>query len=241
MISMKQLAEKIGITSNNEETRAKWVKATLQSLPGGLRILDAGAGEQQYKSYCSHLTYVAQDFGEYDGTGDGVGLQTGDWNNSNLDIVSDISSIPQPDSSFDVILCTEVFEHIPHPLDALKEFSRLLKPGGYLILTAPFCSFTHFAPYHFYTGYNTYFYEYHLPKNGFEITEITANGNFFEYVSQEVARTFNISEQYTTKKPRLHEILSMYFVVKMLKRFSKLDKTSSTLSCYGYHVRAVKI
>lgn len=241
MFSLKEIATRLNITSNNEDNRVEWVKSTLQQLPSGLRILDAGAGEKQYKRFCSHLCYVSQDFAKYDGSGDGVGLQTGEWNQSDLDIVCDIASIPEPDASFDVILCTEVFEHVPHPVEVLKEFSRLLKPGGQLIVTAPFCSFTHFAPYHFYSGYNIYFWEHYLPKNSFEISCIEPNGNFFDYIAQEVLRVFTVSSQYTKSNPRPHEILSMYLVIKMLKRFSDLDKNSHKLACYGFHVRAFKL
>lgn len=92
-------------------------------------------------------------------------------------------------------MCIEVFEHIPDPISAIKEFSRLLKPGGYLVITAPFCSSTHFAPYHFYTGFNRYFYEKHLGDNGFEITEINENGNFFEFVAQELLRVQSCAEK----------------------------------------------
>jgi 2-polyprenyl-3-methyl-5-hydroxy-6-metoxy-1,4-benzoquinol methylase len=46
-------------------------------------------------------------------------------------------------------MCVEVFEHLPEPIKAVEEFARLFKPGGYLILTAPFCSLTHFAPLSF--------------------------------------------------------------------------------------------
>jgi ubiquinone/menaquinone biosynthesis C-methylase UbiE len=83
------------------------------------------------------------------------------WDNTKLDIVSDITSIPLPDNSVDAILYTEVFEHIPDAISALKEFNRLLKPGGTMLITAPFCSLTHFAPYHF-CGYSRYWYKHHL-------------------------------------------------------------------------------
>ncbi|MDO9324535.1 MAG: methyltransferase domain-containing protein, partial [Methanoregula sp.] len=139
----------------------------MKKIPPGSRILDAGAGEQQYKKFCTHLNYVSQDFAQYDGKGDGKALQTQKWETSNIDIVSDITTIPEPDTSFDAIMCIEVFEHLPEPIIAIKEFSRLLKPDGHLILTSPFCSLTHMAPYHFYPGYNRYFYEKHLADNGF--------------------------------------------------------------------------
>src|SRR5215467_8426672 len=144
---MEEPMRKVG--TQNEQDRVNWIERTLQRIPEGARILDAGAGERQFKRFCGHLRYVAQDFAKYDGRGDGAGLHTGAWNHTGLDIVSDIASIPEPDESFDAIMCTEVLEHIPEPAAALQEFSRLLVPGGYMLLTAPFCSLTHFAPYHY--------------------------------------------------------------------------------------------
>ena len=41
------------------------------------------------------------------------------------------------DNSFDLIFLLEVLEHLDYPDDALEELSRILKPGGYLILGVP--------------------------------------------------------------------------------------------------------
>ena len=71
---------------------------------------------KQYRALCSHLDYVSHDFAQYDGKGDGVGGQTGRWDYGKLDIISDVTSIPEPNNSFDAIMCTEVFEHIPEPI-----------------------------------------------------------------------------------------------------------------------------
>lgn len=43
-----------------------------------------------------------------------------------------------PDGSFDIIICTEVLEHVANPFDAVKELHRLLKPGGFVFVTTPF-------------------------------------------------------------------------------------------------------
>ena len=102
------------------------------------------------------------------------GIQKESRDYSNLDIVSDITSIPVSDNTFDVIMCIEVFEHLPNPIDALVELNRVLKPGGKLILTAPFASLTHYSPYHYATGFNKYFYEYHLNLLKHKSIEITA-------------------------------------------------------------------
>ena len=50
---------------------------------------------------------------------------------------ADLSATGFGDSSFDVIVCTEVIEHVPEYNDVLAEFVRLLKPGGLLIITFP--------------------------------------------------------------------------------------------------------
>ncbi len=226
------------VGTRNEATREAWLEHCLGQIPDGLRILDAGAGEQRYKRFCSHLNYVAQDFAEYDGKGDGVGLQTGSWDQSKLDIVCDITSIPESDASFDAIMCVEVFEHLPNPILAIKEFSRLLKKKGTLIITAPFCSLTHLAPYHFYSGFNHYFYKTHLPMYGFEITDLQENGNFFEYLAQEIHRLPYIAESYAKDCPNGRESLSLQSVLAMLERFSSKDNGSAEMLYFGCHVRA---
>lgn len=230
------------VGTQNEANRRHWVEKKLTSLPAGLRILDAGAGEQQYKKHCTHLNYISQDFAQYDGVGDNVGLQMGKWDNSNLDIVGDITNIPEPDASFDVILCTEVFEHLPNPVLAIKEFSRLLKSGGQLLVTAPFCSLTHFAPYHYSTGFNRYYYEKHFADNSLKIITIEANGNYFEYVAQEVRRIEDIATLNSDKKhPKLMQRFAIWIVLNMLDKMSKTDSGSSEILHFGCHVHAVKI
>jgi len=228
------------IGTKNLYTREKWLETSLKSIPTSSRILDAGAGEQKYKKFCSHLKYVAQDFAQYDGKGDARGLQTGVWDQAKLDIVSDVTAIPELDGSFDAIMCIEVFEHLPNPLAAIREFARLLRPGGQMILTAPFCSLTHYAPYHFYTGFNRYFYETHLPTCGFQIDELVENGNYFEYLAQEVRRIPTVAERYAKMRPSLLEFLAVRMVLNMLDRYSSSDKGSSELLHYGCLVRATK-
>ncbi len=224
---------------NNQTSREAWLENALKNIPPGMRILDAGAGELQYKKFCSHLNYVAQDFAQYDGVGNNTGLQTQNWDNSKLNIVSDITKIPEPDNSFDAIMCIEVFEHLPAPIEAIREFSRLLKKNGVLIITAPFCSLTHFAPYHFYSGFNKFFYEKHLPEWGFNIEEINANGNYFEYLAQELQ--LRIPNKYADTPVDYEEKRAINTVLNMLQKMSDTDSGSGELLCFGYHVKAIKL
>jgi len=226
---------------SNETNRNAWVQAKLQMLPQNHRLLDAGAGEQQYRKFASHLKYVSQDFAQYDGLGNREGLQTGSWKNSDHDIISDITAIPEPDGSFDAILCTEVFEHLPNPPLALKEFSRLLRPDGKLIVTAPFCSLTHFAPFHFYTGFNRYFFDHFFGELGLRLEELTYSGNYFEYLAQEIRRIPSMVEMYGSNKP-LNEIekKAQSILLRTLQDQADNNRASESLLCYGVHVVATK-
>jgi SAM-dependent methyltransferase len=234
-----QLAPQVG--KSNESNRFAWVEQALADIPAGWRLLDAGAGEQRYRPACRHLDYVSQDFARYDGGGDGAGLQTGAWDQTRLDIVSDITAVPEPDRSFDAVLCVEVFEHIPDPVAALREFARLLRSGGRLVLTAPFCSFTHFAPYHFASGLSRYWYEFYLPINGFEVRSIKANGNYFEFLAQETRRLRSIAQRYSGGVLDDEERTAIGTVLNALERFSRDDRGSSELLCFGFHVIAQRL
>ncbi|MBU1107592.1 MAG: class I SAM-dependent methyltransferase [Candidatus Riflebacteria bacterium] len=224
----------------NEEWRNQWLTKTLTHLPDGIKILDAGAGQLKNKKLCSHLKYVSQDFGQYEGNGDGQGLHTGTWDTSNIDIICDITSIPEPDNSYDAILCSEVLEHVPEPTLALKEFYRLLKPGGKLILTAPFTSLVHFAPYHFCSGFSKYWYEHHLTKLGFKTEELTPNGDWFDFCHQEIARLGTVSKKYGEMLWPLAFLISLIGIIFFKIRGQKPPKAFD-LCCFGWHCLATKL
>lgn len=235
---MKEVLKKISGINANEEARDRWLAQTLTAIPSGLRILDAGAGELRNRPLCAHLNYVSQDFCQFEGSGSAKGLQVSTWDISKIDLVCDIVDIPEPEASFDVILCSEVFEHLPDALEALDEFSRLLKPNGMLILTAPFASFVHFAPYHFATGFSRYWYEYHLPLRNFEIQELTANGDWFSYAKQEILRLPLMARRYGDWCwPLAYLVAGVGFMYFTLRGKSG---TAEDVACFGWHCIARK-
>ncbi len=228
------------VGTRNDGERERWIRGELAALPAGGRILDAGAGELRFKPYCAHLDYVSQDFGGYDGKGDGRGLHTGEWKSGGVDIRSDITAIPEPDGSFDAILCSEVLEHVPDPRAALGELVRLLKPGGTLIVTAPFCSLTHFAPHHHATGFSRYYYRHHLEAFGLRIARIEPNGSYFEYLAQELRRLDEVARSYASEGLAAEERYLVRALLAVLERLAGRDRGSHELLCYGFHVVAVK-
>lgn len=169
---------------DNQYQRDEFVIQSLRNIRAGSMLLDAGCGSQRYRKYCEHLVYRGQDFGGYTvdskktiGT-DGAGGLTG-YQYGNLDYLGNIWAIQECDRRFDAILCTEVLEHVPYPIDTIKEFSRLLKKQGVLILTAPSNCLRHMDPYFYTSGFSDRWYEHCLTKHGFEILSIEPVGDYY--------------------------------------------------------------
>lgn len=60
------------------------------------------------------------------------------WPDAHLELIFDCTRCPFPDHSLDAVICSEVLEHVPDSMAALSEFSRMLKPDGWLAITVPF-------------------------------------------------------------------------------------------------------
>jgi ubiquinone/menaquinone biosynthesis C-methylase UbiE len=43
--------------------------------------------------------------------------------------------LPHPDESFDLVASLEILEFTPHPLQTIEELARVLRPGGWLLVT----------------------------------------------------------------------------------------------------------
>ena len=146
------------IDASNPEFRDKWVLTTLKGLkPLNQKstLLDVGAGLSPYKD--SAITfgfkYLSHDFGGYiptESTKIG-GLVNPSWDYPHHDFICDVMNLPL-ELRVDVILCTEVFEHIPDPIRAFEKLSALLTREGIVIITVPFSSLMHQAPFWFQAG-----------------------------------------------------------------------------------------
>ena len=82
----------------------------------------------------------------------------------------------------------EVLEHIPYPNETITELSRLLKPGGKLILTMPSNCLRHFDPY-FYSGFSDNWIKKILEDNHFFIDILEPVGDYYSWMNAEIART----------------------------------------------------
>lgn len=100
----------------------------------GLRVLDAGCGAGEYVAAISSMgasaqgvEYFAHKVQEWDARYPGDDrVQQGD-----------LTALPFPDDSFDVVLLNEVLEHVNDERKALKELHRVLRSGGLLFVFSP--------------------------------------------------------------------------------------------------------
>lgn len=229
----------------NQYERDRWMAGCARALPAESRVLDVGAGSCPYRRFFSHCTYKTQDFATLSKE-----QLTGHTGYGQIDYVSDILSIPVDDQSFDVIVCTEVLEHVPEPIDAVREFSRILKPGGKLLLTAPLGSGIHQEPYHYYGGYTPYWYRTFLAHSGFKNIEVKANGGFCKHFGQESIRFAKTSAPWKMETGNPWRIAwaifwcmltpLLLFILPIICHILDplLDKTR--LFTVGYHVTAEK-
>jgi glycosyltransferase involved in cell wall biosynthesis/predicted SAM-dependent methyltransferase len=220
----------------NQRERDNWVMQKAASVPAGATVLDIGAGTCPYRDLFRHCNYVTHDFKKYEGVKLG---HTNDY--GKIDVESDIVNIPLKDNYADYILCTEVLEHVPEPIEALKEMARLLKPGGKIFITAPLGSGLHQLPYHYYGGYTPEWYRHFGEKFGLDIKEITPNGGFFKLLSQESLRFKSTLQQDAGLHGEYIKSLEYLFGEWMPKYLYELEsKHFIDQFTVGYHVEYEK-
>lgn len=201
-------------------------KTARKEIKPGSRILDVGAGVLKYKKHFQDCKYLTQDL-----------KQCGE-----IDYISDITEIPVEDQSFDVIICTEVLEHVLRPDLAIKEFSRILKSGGRLYLTAPFLVGTHRPPRHYYAGFSEFWYKENLNKYNFKNITVILKKGFLSFYSQE---TFRVLILLLKSKKWWHKLYVPFFLLIILVIYplekTNLDKYNPNyIATQGYLVKAEK-
>ena len=227
----------------NLRNRDMWIAKQAERVPAGSRVLDVGAGSAPYRALFAHCDYKTQDFAQLRDDQ----LRHGGY--TAIDLVSGADAIPVADASFDVVICTEVLEHVPEPIAVVREFGRIIAPGGRLILTAPLGSGIHQEPYHFYGGYTPFWYQRFLHEAGFGSIAVAANAGSLRHIAQETIRFMRMTRPFGFVAPWFVQLLWLPFwtilapilalalpvAAKLLDRFDREQRFT-----VGYHVTAIR-
>jgi SAM-dependent methyltransferase len=138
----------------------------------GARVLDLGAGDAPYRELFAHTDYRTSDWSESVHMGAGT-----------ADIVASADDLPVADESFELVVCTQVLEHVPEPASVLAECHRVLVPGGRLALTAPLLWELHELPHDYYR-YTSAGLHHLMRSAGFAEADIKPRGDGFTALAQ---------------------------------------------------------
>lgn len=141
----------------------------------------------------------------------------------------DVNDLNFPDSSFDNVICLEVFEYLKNPQKAIGEIERVLRPKGKLILSCPFMYKVHQDQ----LRYTSDFWKEELLKK-FSEKEVKTVGNFYTIIL-DIIRGKIAKLKFKPLKAILY--LPYLFLVLFIP-LSKLSKDPVYAS--GYFVTAIK-
>jgi SAM-dependent methyltransferase len=195
-------------------------KSFAASISDNALVLDAGAGEQPYRPLLKHVRYESADFEEVNK----------DYAKSTY--VCDLKAIPTEGDKFDYIIFNQVMEHLPDPKLVLKEFYRVLKPGGKIIYTGPLFYEEHEIPYDFFR-YTQFGLKELFSSTGFDIERIDWMEGYFGTVAYQLNRM----GKYLPVKPSDIGIGILGF---LLAPFLLMMKVSCSLSSVLFHRLEVK-
>jgi SAM-dependent methyltransferase len=117
----------------------RFVERAAASVSPGALVLDAGAGSAPYRHRFAHTRYETADFKQVDKT-----------YAPDVTYVGDLAAIPVEDHRFDLVIMTQVLEHLPEPITVLREMHRVLTPGARIWASCPLYYEEHEQPYDFY-------------------------------------------------------------------------------------------
>lgn len=136
---LRSLARRWLFTFNTIRYRVEWprIEQAMKQTPRTGVLFDGGAGSGEFVRRCLELGFDEAIALEYDERNYGQ-LRANAGRLPNVRTMREsLLAIPLPDACVDVVLSTQVLEHITEHEQAAAELCRILKPGGYAVITVP--------------------------------------------------------------------------------------------------------
>lgn len=102
---------------------------------------------------------------------------------NDADVIGDSCALPFDNCSFDTVIATQVIEHVAEPRAMVAEIARVLRPGGVMLITAPFAWPLHEAPHDF-QRFTRYGLEHIAVTAGLTVEQIGERGGFWMLMAQ---------------------------------------------------------
>lgn len=141
------------------------------------RLIDVGCGLKPYASLFPGVDYLGLDYPP--------GSDRHYREHTLADAWGDASALPFPSETFDSALSIHVLEHLPAPEMHVNEMFRVLKPGGRILLSAPFVWPVHGEPWDF-VRYTPQGLVRLLENAGFQVETVKAQGGAWSAAGQMV-------------------------------------------------------
>lgn len=143
-------------------------------------------------------------------------------------VIGDGANLPFPDGCFEVVICAELFEHVPNPEAVLVESLRALKPGGRLIGSTPFNFRVHPDP-NDYARFTEQFWRETLARHGCTEIETEKQGLFWCVLMEMLRGLVHQWEQEGRLRNRVFQGLLWKLVAWGKFKAIKLDAKPSAL------------
>ena len=188
------------------------IKEAIEKYAKG-NLLDIGCGNKPY------LSLFTSKVDKY------IGCDIIQSSQNAVDVLCPANELAFEDASFDTAFSTQVLEHVADHQGMVRETYRILKKGGYAILTVPFAWELHEEPYDFYR-FSKYGLRDLFEKTGFEIITIKSNGGKWASIFQLWLNVLMSTRKYKTLRSKMIKLIfiRLRFIVLYNKFSIWLDK-----------------
>jgi SAM-dependent methyltransferase len=182
------------------------IKEAIEKYARG-NFLDLGCGNKPYETLYKPKTQSQ------------IGCDVIQSDKDRVDVICLATDLKFDANSFDSILCTQVLEHVYDHHTMMKEISRVLKPGGHIILTVPFAWEKHEEPYDFFR-FTPHALKMLFEEAGLVIDYIKPNGGKWAAIYQ--LRTNMLYHSFSKRKGFFLKLKKMLFMELRLTQLRNL-------------------